>query len=382
MEKTISFPFVKTQNLYSISNKMTIACGITAGFLAERAVVPYWNSVQKIGYQRPANQKRVNDIKKGILTKKIDLPTAILANIRDFKNENISYNVGDGRYGFLHLSSEKLYIVDGQHRFLALKELLDSDRKSDFIDYIIPCILILGATEIEEMKEFYVVNTTAKSVKTDLALAILKKRAENEEIKYDLIEAGDAWKVSGCQVAELLEKKSNIWNKRIATPEQKISRTRFGGPVITLSGFVSSMKTFLNYPYVKVLSIERQADIITAYWKGISEVLPGAFVDPSLYSIQKTVGVSALHDILPSVIEIIRNAGDSDTDHNAYANVMEDVLSGISGSNIKNEVLTKEDFWLSGASGAIGAYSSNAGKKVLIAKLNEQVSEVLEKRRN
>lgn len=382
MDNILKFPFVKTQVLYSISNRMTIACGLTAGFLAERAIVPYWNSSKKNGYQRPANQKRVNDLKKGILTRKIDIPTAILANIRDFKDEHISYSDGDDRYGMLTLGSEKLYIVDGQHRFLAVKELLGSEGGGRFRDYIIPCILILGASELEEMKEFYIVNTTAKSVKTDLALAILQKRAENEEIKYDLIESGDEWKVVGAHVTELVEKKSNVWNNKIATPEQTISRTRVGGPVISLSGFVYSLKTYLSYPYIKVLSTERQADILVAYWRGISEVLPSAFIDPSSYSIQKTVGVSALHEILPAVIEIIRTSGDSEIDHESYSNIMEDVLSGISGSNIKNEVLSKEDFWLSGESGAVGAYSSSAGKKVLVAKLNEQVSEVLEKRNN
>ena len=39
---------------------------------------------------------------------------------------------------------------------------------------------MIGADETEEMTQFYVINSTAKSVRTDLALDLLKQRAEND----------------------------------------------------------------------------------------------------------------------------------------------------------------------------------------------------------
>ena len=45
---------------------------------------------------------------------------------------------------------------------------------------MIPFVCVLGASEREEMEQFYVVNSTAKSVRTDLAYDLLKQRAEND----------------------------------------------------------------------------------------------------------------------------------------------------------------------------------------------------------
>src|SRR5439155_12378697 len=62
---------------------------IVAGFLPAGALipdnfrVPYRDSLKKVGYQRPPQQQRINDLASDLRQKRVDLPTAVLLNIRD-----------------------------------------------------------------------------------------------------------------------------------------------------------------------------------------------------------------------------------------------------------------------------------------------------------
>ena len=83
----------------------------------------------------------------------------------------------------------------------------------------IPFVCMLGASENEEMEQFHVVNSTAKSVRTDLALVLLKQRAEADpRLMEALIERGESWKVKAQTIVEELEKMSPVWRQRIRFP--------------------------------------------------------------------------------------------------------------------------------------------------------------------
>jgi len=63
---------------------------------------------------------------------------------------------------------------------------------------MIPYVCLLGAPEEEEMEQFYIVNSTAKSVKTDLALVLLRRRADKDPAVYQALqERGREWQVDG-----------------------------------------------------------------------------------------------------------------------------------------------------------------------------------------
>ena len=66
-------------------------------------------------------------------------------------------------------------------------------------------------------------NSTAKSVRTDLALWILKKRAESDpDYLESLVERGDSWKVGAQNLVERMDDLP-IWKGRIrhpATPKE------------------------------------------------------------------------------------------------------------------------------------------------------------------
>ena len=149
------------------------------------------------------------------------MPTALLVNIRDFdKNRNL-VEIGDQI--FLSLRDEKIYVVDGQHRIEALMRLyLKRDVPDDkWGDFRLSITFMLGATELEEMEQFYVVNSTAKSVRTDLAYDLLKQRAEsNPDLIRSLDENNQSWKVAGQTLSEELAK-TPVWKDRIRYPASR-----------------------------------------------------------------------------------------------------------------------------------------------------------------
>lgn len=100
-----------------------------------------------------------------------------------------------------------------------------------------PVCVHAGADEIEEMTQFYVVNLTAKSVRTDLALDLLKQRAENDpNLMASLVEKGEDWKVEGQTIAEELAK-TRLWKDRIRFPGDPQGETTIGS-----AGIVGSLE--------------------------------------------------------------------------------------------------------------------------------------------
>jgi hypothetical protein len=100
---------------------------------------------------------------------------------------------------------------------------------------------MLGADWREELEQFYVVNSTAKSVRTDLALDLLKQRAESDpELMKVLIDTGQGWKVDGQALTEELAQ-TDVWRGLIRFPgEEPGVMNRSGGLVNSLKPLLSS----------------------------------------------------------------------------------------------------------------------------------------------
>lgn len=340
------------------------------GALIDRYSVPRRDSRSKRGYQREISVSRVNRLMKDLRARRVDLPTSILVNMRDYDPLANMIESGDGQR--LRLSTnDQLMVVDGQHRVEALARLMEED-PDRWANFELPFVAMLGASEREEIRQFYVVNSTAKSVRTDLALDLLKQRAESEPGVMDaLIESGETWKVKGQQIVEDLERASSLWRGRIRFPGEPL-----GGTTIGSAGIVGSLKQLLATPYFGSLTPPNQVKILSAYWEGIREVLPEVFLDPQEYAIQKSVGVQIMHGLLVSVLEYIRSTGRSVIEPQAYAEALEGALLQVEGDNREGDVVRGAEFWLAGAEGAAGSYSSNAGRRVLTAKLRTLLPEI------
>ena len=75
---------------------------------------------------------------------------------------------------------KRLREAAGEQGIGALARLVNGPSPENWINFEIPFVCMLGADEREEMEQFFVVNSTAKSVRTDLALDLLKQRAESQ----------------------------------------------------------------------------------------------------------------------------------------------------------------------------------------------------------
>ena len=346
----------------TLKSGVPIAVGvISAGQLSGRETVPWRDTRTKKGYQRVVSKARVNRLKRELQLGRVDLPTSLLLNIRESNSGELLIENGSGVA--LRLAPE-LFVVDGQHRTAALCELVeeDPDRWSSFT---LPFVCMLGASERQEMEQFYIVNSTAKSVRTDLAYDLLKQRAESDpELARALEETGESWKVRAQTVVERLEVSAPVWQHRIRFPGDEKGITMLGN-----SGMVNSLKQLMATPYFEAISTDAQVSIIDSYWRGLKQALPECFEDPTEFTIQKATGVTAMHGLLVIAIEHVRARGRDLTDPTSFADVLRDPLLNLQGDSRDGGIAEGAEFWRAGAMGAAGSFSSNAGRRVLLAKL-------------
>lgn len=345
----------------ALKNQTPVVVGVMSmEQLWGRWIIPHREHKTQQGYQREAAMPRVRQLASEIKKGRVDLPTSLLFNARDFNpKHNFIY---EGNQLILK-SDGPFYVVDGQHRIEALRLLMeeDPDRWSTFR---FSFVCMLGATELEEMEQFYTVNSKAKSVRTDLALDILRQRAMNDPSVWEALEEQNQdWKVRAQSLAQELNAKSEVWKGRI-----RFAGSDKAGTLISNAGMVTSLKPLYNFDLFDGLKLESQLNLIDAYWQGVAKVLPGAFEEATDYGIQKQTGAVVMHAILPRVVLIVQSKGESLLAAQSYANVLT-LLAQFTDFNSSGERVQGSDFWLAGASGAAGSYTSGAGQRVLTKRL-------------
>ncbi|MCY3919721.1 MAG: DGQHR domain-containing protein [Chloroflexi bacterium] len=344
------------------SGTRTVLGRMTASVLAEHRVVPRRNFRDKTGYQREPSKTRVNRLKQDLDKKRVDLPTAVLLNLRAFNPDSHLVRKNGSEYLSLR-AGDRLYVVDGQHRIEALTDLYEDD-PDRWAGFELPFVCLLGAHEGDEMEQFYVVNSTAKSVRTDLALDLLKQRAEADPtVRDSLMERGESWKVDAQTIVERLAL-TPAWSDRVRFPGQSVGET-----TIANSGMVNGLKQLLLTPYFGNITTDNQVKILDAYWRAIRDVLPEAFEEPTDYTLQKMTGVTVMHGLLIVALEYVRSAGGSVIEAESYRDALSGALEDLEGDTREGEVVRGADFWRAGPRGAAGSFSSNAGRRVLLAKL-------------
>ncbi|MFN7141407.1 MAG: DGQHR domain-containing protein, partial [Limisphaerales bacterium] len=289
---------------------------LVAGFIPVRGLigrfrVPYYDPRTKEGYQRSPKKARINQFAVKLRTGHVDLPNSILFNVRNpdapkfLKNGHLRLPDIPDRGQLENL----LHVVDGQHRVLALRKAV-FDGWDEGADYQVPFLCMLGANEHEEMKQFYEINSNAKSVRTDLALAIIKQWADNDPAIMEELEGkGTAWKVAAQTLVERMATESFVWRNRIRLPlmEKGIS-------TMPSASMVKSLQPVLESAFFRRLNDEQRIRVLDAYWGAIKAIIPEAFSEAEAYTIQKGVGVRVLHNILPIVVEVLKEQGVTLTD--------------------------------------------------------------------
>lgn len=332
--------------------------------------IPWHDPKTKRGYQRPAQESRVNQLAADLRKLRADLPTAVLLNIRGREARDVlkgtHIDVAE-----LKANGHKFHVVDGQHRILALDKLI-KEAAYKWAHFVIPFVCMVGADEEEEMNQFYIVNSTAKSVKTDLALMLLRARAEADpSVMEALQERGRDWQVAGQSLVERLAAESLIWRHRVRLPSMEKGET-----TISSASMVASLKPLLTSPFFGGAKPTQQLKVLDAFWQAVRNVLRQAFDAPGSYSLQKGVGVIVLHTVLPHVLEIVRSKGYVASEPESYEEIIRSALTELEGENAHGERVTGVEFWAAAPIGGAGSYSSSAGRRVLISKIKQLLPQV------
>ena len=323
------------------------------------------------GYQREAVKTRVNSLVRELKSRRVDLPTAILLNLREF--QATQHLLLDGGMSLVLGEDDHLYVVDGQHRVESLIALFDEDPEV-WGSYAIPFVCLLGADLNGEMTEFHVVNSNAKSIGTGLAMDLLRRRAEASDVVRDqLVETGRVWINTASKLTAAL-KGTEIWKGKIQFPGQSKS-----GTLITNNGMTTSLRPLVEQPgyFQSVGDPEQQCRILDAYWQGIKMVLPEAMEDPERFNLQRTLGASALHGVFVNVLAVMVSQGKSVLNPEDYADIMREPLSELGETNGEGAFVEGAYFWKRGAEGASGLFNGRPGSRVLQAKIKDRLPNLM-----
>lgn len=265
----------------------------------KRKELPNKAGYEDTGYQREPAKNKVDSIKKYIVseTKNPLFPTAITVS----SESELRFDEKANGVGELTINPT-LYIIDGQHRFKAWVDLMQSDYK-EFEDYEMPLVILSGFSELDEVVQFHVINSRQTKVKTDLAHRHYLKLSKDKSTER-LIKEKDRWVVRANVIAnQLNEELDGVWNGYMFNANESTDKKR--RIPIGVSAFATSLKPLFQKGKLFENS-ENQSDsakLLALFWKQISEIWPEPFNTPKDYVLMKTVGVYSMHLLLTKLLD-------------------------------------------------------------------------------
>jgi len=262
------------------------------------------------GYQRPEELTRIKKFANWLRKEsenggKVRMPTALLLSAR---NSDVTLSP-DGTITLKE--SNRLPLVDGQHRQRGFQFAIDDKGLTQFADYEVPVIIMQDLDKIGEMKQFKIVNGEVKSVRTDLVNMILTQVVEKEG--EDSINSSEIWKVVVSHVVKRLNSDTDgPWFDKIVMPDQRtyskeeqaadpslehkrIARaTSFMTALKPLEKYVSEVRAGKDSVEGRVEDLFKAVD---SFWRAIRKQNPICFVNSADYVMQKTPGIFALHQL-------------------------------------------------------------------------------------
>ena len=377
MVKTREPNVIRLQSSIVIPNTLrgpdmpTYASVIQVNDLVSRFQIPYWDHNKKQGYQRRPDPKRVRKLARELKEGNVSVPTSLLLSVRD---ETLKPKLVGGFYELaLPPAGEPIfYVVDGQHRLLALKQLVEEEPNGKCGDWRVSVVVFFGADESTEMSQFHIVNSNAKSIKTDLAYALIKERAQRHpDLMDSVISRRNLWKIQALELAEKLSTRGD-WDGLIRFANQER-----GSTVITSNSFITSLKVAYRDSSFQPLDQKSRGEVLTAYWASIRRTLPECFHDPKKYALQKTVGVFVMHLVLPAVLNSVLLNGNSHNNVDAYEHMLRSTLENLTDENKLQEPVSGAEFWLTGRRGAAGRYSSGGAHAELAERIRQSLPRII-----
>lgn len=387
-----------------IGDTQLVSGAMPAIILVSNYKIDYRDGLNKNGYQRNATTSRVRQLSKDIIEKKVEIPTPVLINFRDAKldildfepTKNGKINLFDNDLSFydksanliLDFDSEdklikdhKFQLIDGQHRTLALEQALKQEGTEWLQSKLINFTAFIGANFDQELEQFYIINSNSKPVRSDLALELLKHQADRSSIFMDALRAKDQdWKVRGQSLLDEITKHSTLWDSIVVRPNMKPK----SDVKVPSSSFVISLKSLMTDSDFRQTELTQQARIFISFWQSIEQIIPEAFptitktgkdtYTPKDFAILKGIGVSVMNEYLTYLLPHIRKAGLDMTKAASYTEFLRDTFSSIEEYNSEGSLVSDKEFWLvASKGGAVGSFSSGAGKKALVHKLTSSL---------
>ncbi len=281
---------------------------IPAETLASKAEIYKRTPHRRDGYQRDLQQSRLGKGKLGvagyILNQMGIFPTSILVNIRkeegkiEFTEE---MKLGDNiSVGTLNIPDHATwYIIDGQHRLEGLKIAMREKEELSQYPFI---VTLTNEDKFYEMLLFYIVNSRAKSVPTDLAYRILQGMLRQVKapqwIEEELLKGADRRKAIAAMIVDYLnfDPRSPFAGRiqEVGEPEKPNHITKDG----TLTRYIALV---LRERMFQDMMYEKVAEILIDYWNAIKETWPNCFKNHREYMLLSTLGLSVMHRLFPVI---------------------------------------------------------------------------------
>lgn len=322
----------------------------------KRVKADAWSPGNREGYQRRLDVVRARLFTKYVTNPDNISPPAVLLSVR----ESVEFKSKDGKYGILSIpDSSILYEVDGQHRIEGLREAVKRDQiDSNFaLPVIIICPVKLGKKEATnprfcEAKQFVVINRTQKTVRSDLSDRFIARLAPEQRQELEVLGAVETLErtQAAVQIADKLTNKARSpWQGRIKLPGKK-------GGGVSQRAFTNSLEPVLKDPILKTLEYDELIDALDQYWTAWRKLCPKAFDEPQHHVIQKTTGLSVLHELFVEAAKLLKSRHKDWTQDN-FCEVLDKMTRGVS-----------DEFWHSRGEAARGG-SSKAVLRSLSGKL-------------
>lgn len=258
------------------------------------------------GYQRAVVTAHAKRIAKYLLDEEEErlMPTAVLLSSRkplQFEPLNIDSQEARGpELGYVELEFP-LFKVDGQHRTEGFAIAAEADPRLN--DFPLPAVIMESPGKLEEIKQFFTINTTAKRVRTDLADRLLRAMGE-----FDVVSTS-GWRKKALEIVDYLVKEpGGPWQGLIKLPNALTG-------VVSQRTWTESLKPVLD-GVLGDQPAETIAKALSNYWKALKKLMPDAFEDPREYVIQRSTGVFALNEVAAHVFKTAyHEGGDFSVDH-------------------------------------------------------------------
>ena len=233
---------VKQEGINLINTKKKV------DWLVDHTYVRVFDPITFEGYQRQIDESHRDKLVAYLNKPGLLLPTPIIC-------------ATDEQYSD---STEKLFIVDGQHRIEAFKRLreINPERYNVITEMELPVIILDNVEEKKEIETFITINKKAKKVDTSLALVLLNKiNNDSSDLtipKRDYIAVEVARALNGDGGSAVI---SDLWNDKIRYE----GTTKNTYQLISLNAFVKSMRS--------LLSVLERKGLFDLHWKNEAEII-------------------------------------------------------------------------------------------------------------